>query len=54
MLAEEGLDGKRLFTAAAGILNDPKRREDMERSMASLGVKNAAERIYETVMSLVK
>ena len=54
VLAEEGLDGKRLFTAAASVLNDAKRREDMERSMASLGVKDATERIYETVMSLAK
>lgn len=54
VLAEEGLDGKALFTAAADILRDEGRRADMEKNMAALGVKNATERIYDTVMSLVK
>lgn len=53
VLAEEGLDGKQLFTAASGILHDADKRAAMERNMASLGVKDATERIYETVMSLL-
>lgn len=53
VLAEDGLDGKKLFAAAAGILNDEARRKSMEQSMASLGVPDATARIYETVMSLV-
>lgn len=54
VLPQEGLDGKQLFAAAANILHDDARRAEMERSMASLGVRDATERIYETVMSLVK
>ncbi len=54
VLAQEGLDGKRLFAAAAEILHDGARRAEMEQNMASLGVRDATERIYETVMSLAK
>ncbi len=54
VLAEEGLDGKQLFTAAAGILRDEGKRAEMAQKMASLGVRDATERIYETVISLVK
>jgi len=54
VLAEEGLDGKQLFTAASGILRDEEKRAQMEKNMASLGVRDATERIYETVMSLVR
>ncbi len=53
VLPEEGLDGKRLFAAAAGILNNPQRMETMSRNMAALGVRDATRRIYETVMALV-
>ncbi|MBQ9459260.1 MAG: UDP-N-acetylglucosamine--N-acetylmuramyl-(pentapeptide) pyrophosphoryl-undecaprenol N-acetylglucosamine transferase [Oscillospiraceae bacterium] len=52
VLAEEGLDGKQLFAAASEILHNEPKRESMERCMASLGVRDATERIYETVMSL--
>lgn len=54
VLAEEGLDGKTLFVAAAGILRDEAKRAEMAKQMASLGVRDATERIYETVMGLVK
>ena len=54
VLAEEGLDGKRLFTAASGILRDEAKRAAMEQSMASLGVRDATERIYETVTALLR
>lgn len=53
VLAEEGLDGKRLFAAASGILHDEARRREMARSMAALGVRDATERIYETVTALL-
>jgi len=53
VLAEERLDGKRLFAAASEILHDAAHRAEMEKSMASLGVRDAAERMYDTVMSLV-
>ena len=54
VLPEEGLDGKKLFTAAADILHSEEKRAEMEKNMASLGVRDATERIYETVMELVK
>ena len=54
VLAEDGLDGKQLFTAAAGILHDDAKREEMAKNMASLGVRDATQRIYETVMSLLR
>ena len=52
VLPEEGLDGKRLFAAAAGILHDETKRESMAKNMAALGVRDATERIYEAVMGL--
>ena len=54
VLAEDGLDGKQLFTAAAGILHDDAKRAEMAKNMASLGVRDATQRIYETVMSLLR
>ena len=53
VLSEEGLDGKKLFTAAAGILKNPQKREEMEKASLALGVRDATERIYETVMALL-
>ena len=54
VLPEEGLDGKKLFTAAAGILRDEPKRRAMEQEMAKLGVRDATQRIYETVTSLLR
>ena len=45
--------GPRVFQAAAGILHDGARRSAMERAMAKLGVRDAAERIYETVQAVM-
>ncbi|MBO4913750.1 MAG: UDP-N-acetylglucosamine--N-acetylmuramyl-(pentapeptide) pyrophosphoryl-undecaprenol N-acetylglucosamine transferase [Oscillospiraceae bacterium] len=53
VLAEDGLDGKKLFSSAAGLLQNTDKLESMAESMAELGVRNATERIYETVMSLI-
>ena len=39
---------------STGILRDEEKRAQMEKNMASLGVRDATERIYETVMSLVR
>ena len=54
VLAEEGLDGKKLFAAAAGLLKDDDRLTKMAESMSQLGIRDATERIYNTVMALVK
>ena len=54
VLSEEGLDGKKLFAAAAELLHDPARLADMEKNMAALGIHDVTQRIYDTVMALVK
>ena len=54
VLAEEGLDGKKLFAAAAGILGNEEKLETMSENMASLGVRDATQRIYDCVTSLLK
>lgn len=54
VLAEEGLDGKKLFTAASGVLHDEAKRAAMERASLALGTRDATERIYEVVTSIVK
>ena len=54
VLAEEGLDGKKLFAAAASILNYEEKRRAMEQASLALGVRDATQRIYDTVMALVK
>ena len=53
VLAEEGLDGKKLFAAAAGLLRDDDRLAAMAEHMAALGIRDATQRIYDTVMSLI-
>ena len=37
----------------AGILHDDARRRAMEQAMTALGVRDAAERIYETVQAVM-
>ena len=54
VLPEEGLDGKRLFTEATALLRDETRLAAMHEASLRLGVRDATERIYETVMALVK
>ena len=54
VLPEEGLDGKRLFTEAAALLRDDTRIAAMHEASLRLGARDATERIYETVMALVK
>ena len=53
VLLEEGLDGKKLFAAAAGLLKDSACMAEMAENMAALGIRDATQRIYDTVMSLV-
>ena len=54
VLAEEGLDGKRLFAETSALLRDGDRLAAMHETSLRLGVRDATERIYETVMALVK
>lgn len=54
VLTEAECSGQALFQAACKILRDEARLGRMEKAMASLGVRDAAERIYETVAGLQK
>ncbi len=53
LLEPEG-SGQALFQAACGILHDEARLRAMEEAMASLGIRDAAERIYQTVLTVQK
>ena len=53
VLLEKDSSGQALFQAAAGILHDDARRRAMEQAMTALGVRDAAERIYETVQAVM-
>jgi len=54
VLLEPECSGQALFQAACGILRDEARLRDMEEAMAHLGVRDAAERIYRTVLEIQK
>lgn len=54
VLLEKDSTGQALFQTACGILHDEERRTGMERAMASLGIRDAAERIYQTVLEVCK
>ena len=53
VLLEQDSSGQALFQTAAGILRDDARREAMASAMAELGIRDAAQRIYETVQELL-
>ena len=48
VLLEQDSSGQALFQTAAGILRDDARREAMASAMAELGIRDAAQRIYES------
>ena len=52
VLLEPDCTGQTLFQTAAAILHDAPRREAMASAMAALGVRDATERILETVESI--
>ena len=54
VILEKDCSGEALYCAAAEILGDEERRAAMRRGMASMGILNATERIYDTVMALVR
>ena len=54
VLLEAEASGPAMFQAACGILHDEERRKKMEEAMNSLGVRDAAERILQTVASIGK
>ena len=54
VVLEQDSSGQALFQAACGILHDESRRTAMAAAMASLGIRDAAERIYQTVLEICK
>ena len=54
LIREEESSGDKLYRTARDILDSPTRRASMSRGMAELGILDATERIYQTVMELVK
>lgn len=54
VLLEPECSGQALFQAACGILHDEARLRSMEAAMAALGIRDAAERIYQTVREIEK
>ena len=54
VLLERECSGQALVQAASGILRDEERRAEMERSMLSLGIRDAGERIWQTVLEIIK
>ena len=52
VLLEKDCSGQAMFQAACGILHDGERRKQMETAMASLGIRDATERIYQTVLKI--
>ena len=52
VLLEKDCSGQAMFQAACGILHDTERRKQMETAMASLGIRDATERIYQTVLEI--
>ena len=54
VLTEGECSGQALFQAACGILHDGKRMADMEKAMASIGIRDAGERIWRTIQEILK
>ena len=54
LLRENESSGERLLEETLTILSDGQRRAEMGKYMASLGIPDAGERIYETVTALLK
>lgn len=54
LIHEAECSGEKLYQTTRDILDSPTRRDSMSRGMAELGILDATERIYNTVMELVK
>lgn len=54
VLLEPECDGKRLYDAAAELLNDPERCARMRKALLDMAVVDSAERIYNTICELAK
>ena len=54
VVLEQDSSGQVLFQTACGILHDEARRAAMEEAMGALGIRDAAERIYQTILEICK
>lgn len=54
VLLEKDSSGQTMFRTACAILRDTAKREEMEKAMASLGIRDATERIYQTILEICK
>ena len=54
VLLEKDSSGQALFQAACSILRDPEKRANMEKAMATLGIRDATERIYQTILEITQ
>ena len=54
LLLEKDCSGQLMFQTACGILQDTNRRNEMERAMAALGIRDATERIYQTILEITE
>ena len=52
VVPERDSSGQTLFLKSCSILNDPRKRENMSRAMESMGIPDAAERIYRTLLEI--
>lgn len=52
VLLEKDSSGQAMFQVACGILHDAQRQTEMEKAMASLGIRDATERIYQTILEI--
>ena len=54
VLLEADSSGQKLFQAACGILHNREKRASMEKAMTSLGIRDAAERIYQVILEICR
>ena len=54
VLLEPEIDGAALYREVKELLADPEKRSDMSKALTELSVTDAAEEIYQTLMSLMK
>ena len=54
VLLEPVCSGETLYKTASDLLKDGEKRRSMAQAMAGLGIPDAAEKIYETLLSLMK
>ena len=54
VLLEKDSSGQTMFQIACGILRDAEKRMKMEMAMTSLGIRDATERIYQTILEITQ